>query len=222
MIDTEKLDFHPQYVNLFYGGLMGFNLTNKEVVPNPVEFLNSVRSIKEELTNDEILTLLNANWRPSKVGAWIIGLCRIEELEKDLIKYLNNQPNYCEHVIINLTILNSEDGNKAINQYLSNQLLTMLNYSIEGKEIRAIDIYDRNSISCAFNAIRYLDSMNTTGNYLKLVNSYVWISIKKEWSRISKTNPRANGFLTLLEELENVDLGFENVMKTIKKADNTK
>ncbi|MFT5823497.1 MAG: hypothetical protein ACI8ZM_004759 [Crocinitomix sp.] len=117
--------------------------------------------MRNELSYEQILTMLNDNWRPSKAGAWIIGLCKIVELKKDLIRYLNNHPTYCEQVIINLTILNSEDGNKAINEYLSNQLLDMLN---------------------------------------------------KE-----KSN-----FLTLLEELENVDLGFDNVMKTIIKANNTK
>ncbi|MEM9889208.1 MAG: hypothetical protein AAF849_25290, partial [Bacteroidota bacterium] len=60
-------------------------------------------------------------WRPSKVGAWIIGLCRIEELEKDLIKYLQTRPIHCEHVIINLALFNTPAGNKAIRNYTQSQ-----------------------------------------------------------------------------------------------------
>ena len=152
---------------------MGFNIVRKEVVPNPKEFLNSIQSLKQELSNDEILMLLNNSWRPSKVGAWIIGLCRIEELEKDLIQYLKNRPIYCEHIIINLPLFNTPTGNQALRNYAQSQMERILILTRRGKEHEAGEMFERNSILWAFNAIRYLDSINSTKHYNELINSVV-------------------------------------------------
>ncbi len=180
MLKQGSLNFNPVYVDPFYGGLMNANFVREEIVSDPIIFLKSVKRLRLKLANKEILTLLNDSWRPSKVGAWVIGLCRINELKIHLIEYLNNQPIYCEHVIINLALFNSDDGNIGINNFLSNQLKVILDYTKNGEEYKAIDVFERNSILWAFKAIEYLDLVNSTRNYKKLINSDIWNEIKKE------------------------------------------
>ena len=216
MLDRDHLDFHPKYVEPFYLKLIGFSFMQKEDKYGPITFLNSLKALRSELSNDDILALLNHNWRPSKVGAWIIGLSQIQELKIELIKYLQNRPVYCEHVIINLCLFNTEEGNNAIVKYLEDQLRSMLNFAQEKEVLQVVRIYDTHSISWAFGAIKYLDSINCTNNFTLLIHSTLWCDLKKEWYKQGEANPRAISLMSLLEELERVDLGFDSAMKTIK------
>ncbi|GEM_PF-2853069 len=219
MIDLKNIDFHPKYVNPFYLGLMNLNFAREEIVSNPLKFLKSVKALRNELNNEEIIQLLNHNWRPSKVGAWIIGLCKIEELEFELIKYLNLRPTHSEHVIINLTIFNSKKGTKSLSEYVENQLSQILTLTKSKEEYNAGSMFESNSLIWGFNALKYLDSINLTTSYSDLINSELWNSIKKEWLEISKKNPRALGFYNMFLDAEIRDLGLEKSMKLIKKED---
>lgn len=216
MFDSENIDFHPKYVNPYYGGLIGFNFTREEVVSNSTEFLISIQGLREQLSNEDILTLLNHNWRPSKVGAWIIGLCEIKELEKDLIEYLKTRPNHSEHVIINLTLFNTDIGRSAINKFVMKQLDEILNLTKEDKEYKAFDLFESNSVVWGFNAIKYLDSINNTKNFEILLNSSVWHDLKMEWHKISRSNPSPY-FHNQFIDCENKDLGFIEAFELIKK-----
>lgn len=218
MLNKDNLDFHPKYVEPFYIRLIGFGFMQNNNAESCVLFLNSIKELRKDLSNDEVLNLLNSNWRPSKVGAWLIGLCKISELKKELIEYLKNQPIYCEHAIINLAIFNTEDANRAIKDHLVNQLQNMLDYSLKKEGYNAFKIYDQNSISWGIGAIKYLDSLNSTNDFEVLISSEVWSSLKNYWSIAGKKNDRSSGFLNVLEELENVDMGFEKAMGIISKV----
>ena len=188
MLKTKDLDFHPKYVNPFYGGLMNLNFMRIEIVKDPIEFLESVRQLRKELNNTEIIRLLFHNWRPSKVGAWLIGLCEILELENELIRYVHRHSVYCEHAIFNLMLLNSDDSVSAIKEYVISQLQLIVNLLKGNEEFKAIDIFERNSIADSFDALNYLDSINSTTNYTDIIHSELWNSIKKESLRISGLN----------------------------------
>ena len=216
MLNNEELGFHDKYVIPFYGGLMNLNFTRREVCANPKAFLDSVRQLRIELTNDEILQLLNHNWRPSKVGAWIIGLCEISELKKDLIEFLDHRPTYCEHVIINLILFNSKDGNIALREYIYNQLKLIQKLTLNNEEYNSIQNFERNSIICGFDGLNYLDSINSTNHFYEIINSEIWNSIKNEWDRISKINSRAKGFLNVLQKSEQRNGRFDSAMQLIK------
>lgn len=222
MIDTESIEFHETYVNPYYGGLMGFNITRKDVVSDPHEFIQSIISLEEKLTHDVIKAMLiHQNWRPAKVAAWIIGLCQIKELEKDLIDYLTYRPIHCEHAIINLTLFNNKRGINAINEFVKNRLDEILNLTKEGKEYEGFDKFENYSILWGFNAIKYLDSINETKNFESVLNSQSWSELKTEWLKISKSNQRAIGFYNQFIASESKDLSFTESIEKIKKEDNT-
>ncbi len=217
MIDTESIEFHETYVNPYYGGLMGFNMMRIEVVSDTHKFISKIISLQDKLGHDVIKAMLiHDNWRPAKVGAWIIGLCQIKELEKDLIDCLTHSPIYCEHVIINLALLNSKRATNAINEFVTNKLDEILNLTKEGKEYKASDKFERYSILWVFNAIKYLDSINDTKNFETVLNSQNWIELKSVWHKISKSNPRAIGCYNQFIASENKDLKFAESIEIIK------
>lgn len=216
MIDTEGLDFHPKYVEPFYRGLIGFSFTKSELVPNPAGFLSSIRALREELSNAEIVTLLNGSWRPSKVGAWIIGLCQIRELEKDLIQYLQSRPIHCEHIIINLTLLNSASGKKALRNFVEDRLEKVLELTQKGREYEAGSTFENNSLAWAFSAIRYLDSTNATKYFEALLNSDKWKELKTEWLKISKSSLKEIQLSDMLKNVQREDTEFTKNIEMIR------
>ena len=165
--------------------------------------------------------LTDQNWRPANVGAWIIGLCQIKELEKDLINYLTVRPIHCEHAIINLTLFNSKRGINAINEFVKNRLDEILYLTYEGKEYEAFDKFESYSIVWGFNAIKYLDSINETKNFETVLDSQSWTELKTEWLKISNSNPRAIGFYDQFIASESKELSFVEKIEIIKKEDNT-
>lgn len=59
-----------------------------------------------------------SHWRPAKVAAWIIGLCKRIELEDELIETLDKSNGYCEHLIFALALLNTENSIAGIERYI--------------------------------------------------------------------------------------------------------
>lgn len=218
MLRKEQLDFHLKYVDPYYGGLMECNFLNREISDNPVEFLGTVRRLRDELSNEDILKLLNSSWRPSKVGAWIIGLCRINELEEDLIQVLHNSPKYGEHIIINLILLNSRLGKSALIYFLETQLEELVKLSKAGQIYKAFNQLEGHSLLWAFRGIKYLDSVNGSNDYNRILNGKHWKEIKREFRNEMQSNSR-------MEELYRryIDLQSENqieeVIGLIKKLD---
>jgi len=219
MFSHNELTFHPKYVKPYYLELMGCNFRYDKPNKKPLVLLKNVRDLREELSHEKILQLLNSSWRPSKVGAWIIGLGRIEGLKKDLIDYLNNRPIYCEHVLVNLTFFNAEDGNKALVDFASRQLELMLDSLKEGKPYQVSYILDKHSFAWALNAIRFLDSINSTSNYSNLINSETNQKILEELDAIVKNNPREKFILEQFIDFQERDMELGKVVEIIEQLD---
>lgn len=182
MLKEDNLDFHPKYVNPFYLGLMGFNFINNDIIDDPDTFLTTVRLLEKELTHYEILLLLNGNWRPSKVGAWIIGLNQLSELEYALIEYLKNNTFHSEHVIISLSLFNSKKGNEAIQTFVESQLNTVILTSKNKKEYphkgyMLIDELEKTSCIYGLAVLHFLDTKNNTPHFKNLTKTKSWLSL---------------------------------------------
>ena len=52
MLNKEELDFHPEFVAPYYGGLMNMNFASSRIMDNPHEFLLEVRSLKNKLSSE--------------------------------------------------------------------------------------------------------------------------------------------------------------------------
>lgn len=218
MLHTEQFDFHLKYVDPYYGGLMKCNFLNKEIIDNPIEFLGAVRRLRDALSNEDILMFLNSSWRPSKVGAWIIGLCRIKELEKDLIQVLHNRPSYSEHIIINLTLLNSRLGNSALIYFLETQLEELVEFIKADQIYKAFNQFEGHSLIGAFCAIKYLDSVNRTNDYNTILNGKHWPEIKRGLRSVVPSNSRMEEFYRRCMDLQGENQ-IEEVIDLIKKLD---
>lgn len=212
MLNKEELDFHPEFVAPYYTGLMNMNFASGGIMDNPQEFLLEVRSLKNKLSAEDILILLNGNWRPSKVGAWIIGLGKMYELEDALKKYLNSHFMYLEHVICSLSILNTPSSVLIIQSFIEKQLfrITQLESPYE-----AIDRLDTSSVDWAFAALSYLDKQNGTHNYEQSLKGEGWIQMENLLQQLKEKGQRMS---KLVEEFlmvpERVKL-FEKGMKII-------
>ncbi|KXX69795.1 DUF6000 family protein [Flammeovirga sp. SJP92] len=218
MINIESVEFHNKFIHPFYGGLMGCNLTRKEVVSDPNEFIKSIIELRAVLSHSEIKQMLNHNnWRVSKVGAWIIGLCCIEALEEDLINYLSIRPVYCEHIMTNLSLFNSLSGTNAIIHFVDNQLKKILKLTKEGKEYKAIDVFETHSVLWGFNAVKYLDSINSTNHFEGFLYSEVWLEFKALWLEMSRSDRIVKGFYEKIVASENRNLEFLTLIELVKK-----
>lgn len=190
--------FYQNYINPFYGGCMNFNIISKSVVPDPIEFIDKIYKIKDDLSDEQIIELLqgNINWRTSKVAADIIGFCKLYQLEPYLFDYIYRNPNHCEHAFLAITILNSKTSAKALLQLLQaglDKLLHLLHESQNNRslELKALDIFDRYDLNYIYGAISYLDIVNDTKNKKNNgIQSSTWASIKIEISRIIENSPR--------------------------------
>ena len=166
MIDLTNLNIYHKLVTPYYERLMGVNFMDKTLTPSYEEFLIEVRNLYPELSHEDLTTLLHyqQNWRPSKVGAWIIGLNHIAVLEEELIKYLMSRPTHCEHVIINIALFNTEKGIEALKSYIVQQLNNINNILLKNNGwIKAIGLFETNSVTWAFHALAYLDKINHKG-----------------------------------------------------------
>jgi len=217
-VDTKSVSFFNKYVKPYYGGLMNLNFMRKEFKLDPVEFLKEVIALERELSHQEIRGMVShENWRLSKVGAWIIGLCNIYELERGLIQQLQSRPIYSEHIIINLTLLNTPSGRMAILAYTRMQLEEILKWTSNDNLYEAIEHFERSSIIWAFNAIKQLDILNSSDDFKNLLSSETWSSLRKHWKQKSEFNRKALRSNDFLQSKESEDLGFEKLIKLIGK-----
>jgi len=212
MLNEEELDFHPKFVGPYYGGLMNMNFASSEIMDNPHEFLLQVRSLKNKLSSEDILILLNGNWRPSKVGAWVIGLGKMFELEDALEKYLDAHFIYLEHVICSLSILNTPSSVLSIQSFIENQLAQINQHD---SPYEAMDRLDISSVDWAFAALSYLDKQNGTHNYDQALKGEGWIQmetmlhqLKEKGQRMSKL---VEEFLKVPERVQLFEEGMDIV-----------
>ncbi|MDF1697569.1 MAG: DUF6000 family protein [Saprospiraceae bacterium] len=222
MIDKDNLEFHPHFVNPYYGGLMNLSFMSRYNQSERMDFLNSVKKLENGLSNEDICTLLHSGMRPSKVGAWIIGLCKIQELEYELIYYLNTRPIYCEHVLSSLASLQTNAAKKAISNFLSREIVTLQKHLENGKGYLAMEQFDKHSLRIAFSALKYLDTVHGSHLYEEVIRSKKWTAIKKEWLKIIKQKPREMNFYLAFLKVENIDSRFEEAMEFIQNLDESK
>ncbi|WP_196892181.1 DUF6000 family protein [Aureivirga marina] len=213
-IDLNDVDTHRKFINPYYLKLMGFNFLRDD---NPIKFLESVKSLKDDFTLDDLRTILmfEENWRPRKVGAWVIGLCQIKELEKELIEYLKIYPIYCEHVISNLVLFNSLEGRKAINEHVLGFLEEILFLIKENKFHDGWNLFEINSLRWGFNALKYLDAINKTKDFENMINSNIWKEILIKCNENSSSFSRFYYYDWFKNE-ENIDCDFTESFKVIK------
>ncbi|MEM8892000.1 MAG: DUF6000 family protein [Bacteroidota bacterium] len=212
MLNKEELDFHPEFVAPYYGDLMNMNFARSEIMDNPHEFLLEVRSLKNKLSSEDILILLNGNWRPSKVGAWIIGLGKMYELEDALEEYLKTKWIYLEHVICSLSILNTPTVVPKIQDFIENKFSEI---NQRESPIRALQLLERSSVDWAFAALKYLDKKNGTNNYQQSLKGEGWIEMGKVLWQLKKKegmiSELAEDFLKVPERVLIFDKGMDIV-----------
>jgi len=161
--------FHPVYVDPYYSLLMNANFVREpEKVP---ELFNGLKKIEKELDNVELTYMLRSSWRPSKVAAWIIGLCHKVELEDELINTLHKSPSYCEHLIFALAFLNTDKSIAGIEHHI--QLQT--DYLKKKFDLNRIE---QMRFDCAVAALGWLDKQNNTNRVEKSLQ--VWETFKKD------------------------------------------
>jgi hypothetical protein len=188
MMREIDIEWYEKTINPYYVGLMNLNFVNNEQYGESKIMISSLKELGYSMKNDEILKLLNGYWRESKVGAWVIGLCDLKELEYDLIKVLNEKPIYCEHLIFNIAFLNSINGSNAIIKHANQVICKAINYTELGNKFwyKGIDILQMHSLGWAFEGIQYLDEMNGTNMCEMILNSDEWNHLKKIWKLISE------------------------------------
>jgi len=161
--------FHPLYVDPYYLLLMNANFVREpEKAP---DLFNGLKKIEKELDNVELTYMLRSSWRPSKVAAWIIGICHKVELEDELINTLHKDPFYCEHLFFALAFLNTEKGIAGIERHI--QLQT--DYLKEKFDLIRIE---KMRFDCAVATLGWLDKQNNTNRVERALQ--VWDTFKKD------------------------------------------
>lgn len=222
----ENLDFHPIYVNPYYGILMNANFAkdNWNTKTNLPELIVNLRNLGNTLKEEDLITMLNANWRPSKVAAWIIGLSQKEHLEKDLQTKMRQTPNHCEHIIFALCLLNTEQSSNIIQEFVHTEIEKILK---DFDFIKTIFEIEKISFTWALAGISYLDSINQT-NHLKELTAKngAWTNFKEylqkqyhnKSSKSKNSENRNSKLLTQILAFEKKEQHFKKAMEMIKQV----
>lgn len=150
--------------------LMKMNFVGKSQEYTDELFFN-LRTTSTELKNEEIIKMLNDSWRPSKVGAWMIGVGNKLDLKLELLKYLNQAGNhYCEHVLFNYYLLEGKDSAIELKNYINREI----NF-ITTSEEPFLDV-ERISIHWAIAILKHIDKENSANNVKEVKTSPNWNS----------------------------------------------
>lgn len=162
----EEKEFNEKYIAPFYLELMNLNFV-KESETKSFELFRQLRELAAELSNEQLMELLNDFWRPSKGGAWMIGLSNRTELYPELEKYLSSKlVHHSEHVLINLLILDKEKAGISITNFIEQQV----KHHLESPNI--IDL-ERLSIDWALSILAYLDKSKKS-HYITNIYAQDW------------------------------------------------
>lgn len=221
-----NLDFHPIYVNPYYRILMNANFAkdNWNTKTNLPELIVNLRNLGNTLKEEDLITMLNANWRPSKVAAWIIGLSQKVHLETVLHIKILQSPVYCEHIIFGLCLLNTNQSINIIQDFLQTEMEKILK---DFDFLEALFEIDKISFTWALAGISYLDSINQT-NHLKELTAKngAWTNFKEylqkqchnKSSKSKNSENRNSKLLTQILAFEKKEQHFKKAMEMIKQV----
>ena len=133
------------------------------------EMFRQLDSLSKELSDIQLIEMLNEPWRLSKVGAWMIGIGNRQTLIEDLIKYLDKTPaDYPEHALVNLLILTKANSANGIKNFLERQI----KYYVSSKENIEIEHL---SIHWAIAILKYIDEKFELSNLKQIRSKQFWI-----------------------------------------------
>jgi hypothetical protein len=133
------------------------------------EMFKQLDSLSNELSDIQLVEMLNEPWRLSKVGAWMIGIGNRQTLKEDLIKYLDKTPaDYPEHALVNLLILTKDNSTNYIKIFLERQI----KYYVSSKEYIVIEHL---SIHWAIAILKYIDEEFEQSNLKQTESKQFWI-----------------------------------------------
>ena len=113
--------------------------------------------------------MLNDSWRPSKVGAWMIGVGNRRELAVELTKYLNMPGNhYCEHVLFNYYLMEDKNSITEFKNYIFREIEFVLKSE---KPFYDLEIL---SIHWAIAILKHSDQEYSTENERAIKGSSLW------------------------------------------------
>ena len=171
------LAFHPTYVDPYYLKLMNLNfLKNSDAEVSSL--FDSLRQLGLELSDEMLVKMLNESWRPAKVAAWVIGLSNRKKLASEIRNGLQKPgTQYCEHLLINLLILDPLKCKEPIQSFLYQQF----KYFIDTKNILIIDCL---SIDWALSILSYLEKRADTLFLDEMYKSDLWLEFERELKKI--------------------------------------
>lgn len=134
------------------------------------EMFKQLDSLGKELSDKQLIEMLNDPWRLSKVGAWMIGIGNRQTLLKNLIEYLEITPaDYPEHALVNLLILTENESVDYIKDFLERQI----KHYVSSKKNIEIGIL---SVHWAIAIIKYIDEEFNKSNFMELESKEYWIN----------------------------------------------
>ena len=171
------------------------------------ELFFKLRTTATELEKEDIIKMLNDSWRPSKVGAWMIGVGNRLDLKLELLKYLNKVGNqYCEHVLFNYYLLEGKDSAIEHKNYINREI----NFITTSEE--AFLEIERISIHWAIAILKHIDKEYSTNNVKEVKISTTWNSFI---STIRKLNTNEH-----LLKMYDSNYYLETIEESIKRVKN--
>lgn len=202
----QQTEFIKRYIRPFYMDLMKMNFVGKSQEYTDELFFN-LQTTSTELKNEEIIKMLNDSWRPSKVGAWMIGVGNRLDLKLELLKYLNKVGNhYCEHVLFNYYLLEGKDSAIELKNYINREI----NFITTSEE--AFLEIERISIHWAIAILKHIDKEYSTNNVKEVKISTTWNSFI---STIRKLNTNEH-----LLKMYDSNYYLETIEESIKRVKN--
>jgi hypothetical protein len=163
----ERPEFLSRYIRPFYMDLMKMNFIEKPEADTH-KMVKQLKELSNELSDAQLKDMLNDAWRLSKVGAWMIGLGKRTNLKTELESYLHTTPSdYCEHVLMNLYILDQEKAGNKISEFLERQI-RYYNTNEENIDIENL------SIQWAVGLLKYSDKINDSKYFPNAKSNDYW------------------------------------------------
>lgn len=164
----ERKEFLARYIRPFYMDLMKLNFVSK-TEEHSKEMLKQLDSLSKELSDKQLINMLNEPWRLSKVGAWMIGVGNRQTLTDELISYLEPTPaDYPEHALVNLLLITKKDSAKYISNFIENQI----KYYVSSQGVIEIETL---GIHWAIAILKYVDEEFKQSNLKQAKSKQYWV-----------------------------------------------
>ncbi|MCH7309661.1 DUF6000 family protein [Acinetobacter sp. NIPH 1852] len=108
---------HPKYVQPFYLEFMNGNIILISEAKRKVLW-KAFTSCALELSDIEIIQMVNEGWRSEKVGVWTIALRKMNQFSDKILLRLLQYPNRTEHLCICLARLGGEQSYAGLLKYI--------------------------------------------------------------------------------------------------------